>query len=132
MKKIINIWFSRLTNDDKIILKYSLFISLILSIVILLVSIFISWWHYSWGVFILIGNLISCLCYIKLANNITNMLNGYYQNYKRKVVLNYLTSLLLYFVVLTISVFVNRYAIFGCIIGIFILKIIIYIKNIKK
>lgn len=132
MKKTINIWFSRLTNDDKNILKHSLFISLILSIVITLVSIFISWWHYSWGIFILIGNFISCICYIKLANNITNMLKGYYQNYKRKVVLNYLTSLLLYFVVLTISVFVNTYAIFGCIIGIFILKIIIYIKNIKK
>lgn len=130
--KIVNIWISNLTNEDKLNLKYSLILSFTVSIIVLLFSLFFKWWSYTWGFAIMIGYIASSICYIKLANNVTKYLNGYYDNYKRKVFFNHLSSLLIYFIVLTLCVLINVYAMFWCAFGIMSIKIIIYIRYIKK
>ncbi len=129
---MINFWLKRLTAEDKSTLKVAFFISLIVSVIIFVPAIFISWWSYFWSFFVLIGNFTSSICYIKLVNNISDSLNGRYANCKRRMFLNGLISIAIYFIVLTVSVLVNKYAIFWCALGILSVKFTIYKNNIKR
>lgn len=123
--------FNKLSKEDIELLKLSFFVSLILSIIIFIPAIFIKFWNYAWGPFIFVGNIASSIAYIKLANNIYNITSGYVNNPKRSAILNNLTTLLIYFIIFTISVLINKYTIFFCAFGVMIIKLIIVFKNFK-
>ncbi len=123
--------FSLLSKEDKTYLKYSFYISIIISLIIFLPSIFLKWWHFSWGIFIFVGNITSSISYIKLANNINHITLGYTNNPKRSSFFNSITSLMMYAIIFVISVLINTYSIFFCAFGIMIMKIVIIIMNLK-
>lgn len=123
--------FDKLSKEDIEFLKLSFFVSLILSVIIFIPAIFIKLWSYAWGPFIFVGNIASSISYIKLANNIYNITSGYVNNPKRSAILNNLTTLLIYFIIFTISVLINKYTIFFCAFGVMIIKLIIVFKNFK-
>lgn len=131
MKQYFSNLLRNLSAEDKTYLKYSFYISIIICIFILIPSRFISWWHFTWGLFIFLGNMASCISYIKLANNIYKITQGYTSNPKRSSFINSMTSLLIYASLFIISVLINDYTIFFCAFGIMILKIIIIVKNFK-
>lgn len=126
---MINFWLSRLSAEDKSTLKVAFFISIIVSVIITILAFLIDFVHISWGIFLLVGNITSSICYIKLVNNITDVLNGRYLKHKRAMFLNSLTSMVIYFIVLSISVLINTYALFWCALGILSIKFVIYQKN---
>lgn len=131
MKQLFNNLSNNLSKEDKIYLKYSFYISIIISLLILIPNIFVSWWHFTWGIFIFIGNVASSISYIKLANNVNKITLGYVNNPKRSSFLNSMTSLLIYAIVFIISVLINVYTIFFCAFGIMIMKLVIIIMNFK-
>lgn len=132
MKQLLNkSLFCNLSNEDKIYLKNSFYISTIISLFVLIPSIFINWMHFTWGLFVFIGNIASSISYIKLVNNVHKITLGYSNNPKRSSFLNSMTSLLIYAIVFIISVLINVYTIFFCGFGIMIMKIVIIIKNLK-
>lgn len=131
MKQFFKNLLSNLSNEDKTYLKYSFYISVIISLLIIIPSLFINWWHFTWGLFIFIGNLASSIAYFKLVNNVNKITLGYVSNPKRSSFLNSMTSLLIYAGLFIISVLINVYTIFFCAFGIMIMKIVIIIKNFK-
>ncbi len=131
MKQFFKNLFSSLSDEDKTYLKYSFYISIIISLLILLPSLFINWWHFTWGIFIFIGNIASSIAYFKLISNVNKITLGYVSNPKRSSFMNSMTSLLIYAGLFIISVLINVYTIFFCAFGIMIMKIVIIIKNFK-
>lgn len=123
MKKMMKI----LSNEDKKILKYSFFVSIILTIILAIPTIFIKWWNIGFGVSVFIGYFASAISYYKLVVVTTRVTNFYYENPKRVFILNNLSSLLIYFIVLLICTLVKIFNIFLCALGIFIIKIIIIV-----
>ena len=131
MKQFFKNLLSSLSDEDKTYLKYSFYISIIISLLILLPSLFINWWHFTWGIFIFIGNIASSIAYFKLISNVNKITLGYVSNPKRSSFMNSMTSLLIYAGLFIISVLINVYTIFFCAFGIMIMKIVIIIKNFK-
>lgn len=120
-----------LDNDDIKVIKISILVGLILFAISIILSLVFEWWKYTWGLSILIGDIVSIICYIKIVHVTTNMTNFIYLNPKKVLILNNLTNYLLYLSVLLISVLIKVFNVFLCFIGIMILKIVIYIKYSK-
>lgn len=123
MKKIS--WINNLSQSDKKTIKISFIINIFLMIICLGLSFIIKSWSYSYFFSILIGYLSSLFNYVKLVTVVTNVTNGSYQNAKKAYVINNLTSLILYFVVLLICTIVHLFNIFLCFLGIIIIKVVL-------
>ena len=123
---------NNLTNEDLKILKLSFIVMFCLVIISLVFAFFIDFWQYTWALSILIGYISAVICYIKLVYVVTNVTNFIYQNPKKVFILNNLSSLLIYFIVLLISVLVPIFNICLCFLGIVIIKIVIIILYGRK
>ena len=104
---------NNLTNEDLKILKLSFIVMFCLVIISLVFAFFIDFWQYTWALSILIGYISAVICYIKLVYVVTNVTNFIYQNPKKVFILNNLSSLLIYFIVLLISVLVPIFNIYA-------------------
>ncbi len=116
-----------LSNDDFKILKISFIVMLFLIIFSLCLALCFNCWQFSWALSILIGYLASVLNYVKLVYIVTNVTNFVYHNPKKVFILNNISSLLVYFIVLLVNVLIPIFNIFLCFLGIIIIKIIIII-----
>ena len=123
---------NNLTNEELKILKLSFIVMFCLVIISLVFAFFIDFWQYTWALSILIGYISAVICYIKLVYVVTNVTNFIYQNPKKVFILNNLSSLLIYFIVLLISVLVPIFNIYLCFLGIVIIKIVIIILYGRK
>ena len=129
-KSLINIIKQR--NEDLKILKLSFIVMLCLVVISLGFAFFIDFWQYTWALSIFIGYISAVISYIKLVYVVTNVTNFIYQNPKKVFILNNLSSLFIYFIVLLISVLVPIFNIYLCFLGIVIIKIVIIILYGRK
>lgn len=121
-----------LSNEDKTILRRSFWMSLVIAILAIVPSFFISWWKWSFGISTLIGYLASAFCYVKLVYIVIKATNQEYSKPKKVFVLHNMLNLLIYFVVLLGCQLWSSLNIFMCLLGILMIKIIIVISFGKK
>ncbi len=119
-------------KSDFLTLKIAYMFATILAIISTVLASLIKWWQYTWFLSIFLGLLAGTINYIKIVIVTTNATSSKYKNAKLAFVINNITALVIYFIVLLISALVNFLNIFLCFIGIMLIKIVIIIRFTKK
>lgn len=117
-----------LTNEDKKILKHAIIVSLILSIIATIPTFFLDWWKFGFGISILIGSLSSIISYLNLVFVTYKVTSFEFDNPKKSFVINNMLNLIIYALALILTVLIDVFNIFLCLVGILILKLVIVIN----
>lgn len=119
--------FKILSSEDKKILQVSSVSAIVVSIMLIIPTFFLSWWKWPFFLSVLIGYLASAICYLKLVYIVFRETSLPTNQSKRAFIFNNLSSLLIYFAVLIVCFFIEWLDIFLCFLGMMIIKIIIII-----
>lgn len=126
--KIIQI----LSNEDKTILKFSFLISVCASAIAIIPTFLFDWWKWSFFLSVLLGYAASVICYLKIVYITFRETAFPSKKSKNAFVFNNLTNMVIYFAFLLLNLLVKWLNIYLCLIGMIVIRIVIYILYGRK